>query len=673
MVKGKPIGRVASGAGIACFVLAAFFAVSPAKSAPAGDAAARLLEASGFDDMVRLDAMSDAAIHQEIPESLPRELHQSIVEELDRSLEYAEIRRVMAEAVSARLDPKQIQRHMSWWSTEPGRAVAAAQSAAFRDLVTPGLSTAPAPKPSVELVLQRSPFAGQLPGIAGASLGVRECLASIVSFRRACEAAATGSAHGTSIVLLSNYSSLSGSNRDAYVQYLDSPGAAESMKALGDAYLQTRQARAALAQRAIGAAIARFARPKIGGESNQVLLKVIALIDSDEKLEEARMILHLLRSVESRDPRIPVELARVAIKQGPLMAPRGFRGDPPAIQASALDDAKSWIDLAIALEPKRADTLVLAGHLSYLMNRNPEAIDYLEEARRIGTTNPWLPLNLADALWAQGRIVGLNRDLIGRAALELEGALARELPARLKSRANYALAHIYVDLGEYDKARVQFRQVISASSHFRKAALSVEYARFLYLTAGEMDEAIAVMRASLQIDDNDRAHQLLSQMLLAKAGKLYLEGRRDEAERLVKEALREEPDLAHDYSRYARLARSLPSVYALRESGAVRDFSSVEGGRTLLHACNHAGAADIERLIKWGANPNYLDPGEGTPLQVAIRAANLDAVRALLVNGADAKAKDRQGRLPFEMAAAFVDTSSPQGKELLAVLRKAAR
>lgn len=443
------------------------------------------------------------------------------------------------------------------------------------------------------------------------------------------------------------------------------------MDILGDSYLQARSGKPAHVQRLIDAAVGRFARNKVGNEKDSALQTVIALVDEGRSLEESRLILHLLRYVAPRDPRIFVELARVAIKQAP--ARPSPHGDPTAVDPEFLEDAQGWMDRAIALQPRRADTLVLAGHLAYLKYQFPESIALLEQARGIGTTNPWLPLNLADALWALGRSKGINRDYLLRAAREFETAIAKGLPARMQPHAMHSLAYLYGDLKDFAKARVVFQRLIASSAGYDKVATLTDYAEFLFLTAGDLDGSIAAGREAARVSEFQTDHSLLARALLVKAGRLYVAGKAMDAARLVQEAQSLEPGLAQNYSNFATVPLTLPAVFALHEARVIGDLSDSAGGKTLILASAHASAADLERLIKWHADPNYMDPEEGTALHVAIQARNLAALRTLLAHGADVSARDRNGMTPLELAGQIVQKTEAKGPEILAVLQGAAR
>ncbi len=643
------------GPGIACAFLAITTLIAPpgGASSAANPDAMRLLEASGFDAMLRLDATLDAALIGDAPESMPPELRADLAGVLDQSLAYSEMRRAMAEKIASRLDAAAIDRSLRWWASNSGTAISAARLDAFRDS------------------LQRQAGPGDGAGFASISRDTRECLRMSVNFRRECDVAAL--VLKPSDVTVPEFASPSKADATAYSAYLNTPGAAEAVRILGDAYVQTRSGKLTGAQHLVTAAVERFARARIGKEAEATLQRVVALVDAERNLDQAQVILHLLRAVEPRDPRIPVELTRVAIKQAPLVRGRNVPGAPPAIAPEYLEDAQSWMDLAIALDPGRADTLVLAGHVAYLKCQYPRSIALLEQAARIGTSNPWLRLNLSDALWAQGRDQNLDHALLDRAARELETAIANGLPAQMQWQANHSLAHIYEDMRDVARGRAQYQRLISVSEGYEKADAWNDYAEFLFTTADDLDGAIGAARQATRVGGFGVGHEMLIESLAVKAGRLYLAGKRDAAAKLVEEARDADRNLTQNYWILARTPLKLPAVVALLESGLISDLSDSDGGRVLLFASAFADAADMERLIKWRANPNYLDPDNGTPLQMAIRAGNPAAVRVLLAHGADVSTRDYAGKLPVELAETSSRNSAARGAEVLTLLRAATR
>jgi tetratricopeptide (TPR) repeat protein len=642
-------------------------------------AATRLLEAAGFDAMLRIDAQLDAALRDQTPNALPKELRAQLTAVLDRTLGYAEQRHGLAAQLSTRFDGETMDRHSRWWTSSSGRAISGAQIAAFRELADTSTRSTffESASPDAPRAMQ-SPFAVQALAFTEASLGARECLRMIVAFRRDCTKPqhvlrpgipANEVSRFVESSLRAQYARIPAADLSAFDAYLDSPGARDLLKFLGEGYLRAKANEILLVHRAVNDAVAQFSHSRVGADGAAALRRVTALIDDGKSLEEARMILHLLRGAAPREPGILVELARVAIKQAP--AERKEPGDPTQIDPEYLEDAQSWIDGAIALDPGRADTLVLAGHVAYLAREYSKSISLLERARRIGTANPWLGLNLADALWASGRTT-MDRDSLNRAAHEFETALATPLTSRMRWHATHSLAHLYGDLEDFPKARDRFQRLISESGGFERAEALEDYASFLFFKAGDLDASIVAGRQAQSSAAVTPHHSILGEALLVKAGRLYTEKKPADAARLVREAQRATPGIEQNYSEFARVPLTLPAVFALHESHILGDLSTADGGVALVLASAHAPAADIERLVMWRADPNYLDPEEGTPLHMAVRARNAAAVRVLLRLGANVSVRGQDGRMPLELAESLAVKSSPPSLEILSMLQKAA-
>jgi hypothetical protein len=648
-----------------------------------------LLDSSGFDAMLRLDASRVNQLMDETPEFLPPELRTGMTRVIDDSMGYAGMRRAMAEDVSSRLDAATVDTQLRWWSSSSGRAVSAAQVAAFRELTSAEETSLAGVERGrdrdqnavAQSVTVESPFAGLLPKLVIASRGRDDCLRMFLGLRRICEE--RGDSVGlssrlspdlTRAVVLRQYSRLSDADLAAFRAYLKLPGAREATATLSEAYLRIRAARHVEARRGIDDQLARFARDRIGGDvdSDAVLLKVTALVDEGRSLDEAKFMLHLLRTLRPRDPRVFVELTRVALKQGRWIAVH-TPGRPPQLDPATLEDAQSWMDRAIALKSDRADTLVLAGHLAYLKSEFAKSLTLLEQAQRIGTANPWLRLNMADTLWALAQGSNPDRTLLRRAEKELSTALQEGLPKSMRSQAGHALAHILADLRDIDKARAQFQSLIAESVGYEKLTAREEYAHFLFFIAGDLDAAIATARQARGTSGVSSDYSIFSLALLVKAHELYLLGHSPDATKLVKEAQLASPGIERNYARLARLPRTLPAVFALHAAGLVRDLSGAEGGLALIYASAHANSADVERLIRARANPNYLHPQEGTPLYGAILGRNTAALRVLIAHGADVSARDHEGRLPLEYAEMVVRRYDAKELEIIDALKSAAK
>ena len=114
-----------------------------------------------------------------------------------------------------------------------------------------------------------------------------------------------------------------------------------------------------------------------------------------------------------------------------------------------------------------------------------------------------------------------------------------------------------------------------------------------------------------------------------------------------------------------------PGYRAVHDAGVLSDFSTSEGGKALVRVSRWAGAAEIDQLIAWGADPNYLDPDIGyAALHRAIFGNNLAGLKELLARGADPLERSKNGRLPSELTGTPEDTKRA---EILALVEKAAK
>jgi hypothetical protein len=659
----------------ALLAVVAMFAAATGNAQSARPDVTRLLEATGFDDLLRVDASRDEKLMELSPSFLPPGLRSDMARAVDESMGYAGMRRAMAEALAARLDSAAVDQQLRWWASPPGKSVSAAQLAAFRVLTETASETTGRPTAAVaQGVPDESPFAVPLLKLAQVSRRTNECLGLSLAFRRICADTSGTPIAAAAEAQRAQYAKLPAGDDAAFRAYLKTPGARETVGILADAYLRTRTARYAETQRAIEGALARFARKEIGGkpEADAMLPALIARIDEDSSFEEVSLMLHLLRSLSPSDPRVLVELSRVSMKRGVLNR-WNVVGQPPGIDPGYLEDAQSWMDSAIALDPKRADTLVLAGYLAYVKLDFDKSISLLEQARSIGTNNPWLAINLADALWAKAQSKHGDRVLLGRAAQEFSAALVKPLTDDMRLHANSALSSIYSELRDVAKARAQYQRWIAESNGAAKVRANHEYSRFLFFYTDDLDGSIAAARQVSALGGIDQSESFLAQVLLVKAAKLYANNQAADAAKLVKQARLAVPGIERAYARLAFLPKTLPGVFALLGSGLVGDLSGSEGGLVLVYASRYASAADVERLIRVRANPNYLSPEAGTPLAGAIVGRNLPAVKVLLAHGADMSLRNRDGLLPLEYAEMIMRRTNPNDAQILATMRTAVK
>ena len=69
----------------------------------------------------------------------------------------------------------------------------------------------------------------------------------------------------------------------------------------------------------------------------------------------------------------------------------------------------------------------------------------------------------------------------------------------------------------------------------------------------------------------------------------------------------------------------------------------------------------VELLLKAGADPNHALPGGETPLMTASRTGKVEAVRALLAQGANVERKGSRGQTAIVWAAAEGNVEAARG------------
>jgi len=133
---------------------------------------------------------------------------------------------------------------------------------------------------------------------------------------------------------------------------------------------------------------------------------------NDTRLQRAFEILNEYRGNDALLEAARSELETI-LKDDPAYAPayremaryfimRGYGGQHGSGRDHLLAAEKA-LTRALAIDPAYADAYVLFGRLYYLMGRLEDAKDALNRATEIGTDSPWLDLNWADVLFAEGR------------------------------------------------------------------------------------------------------------------------------------------------------------------------------------------------------------------------------------------------------------------------------
>jgi N-acyl-D-amino-acid deacylase len=95
-------------------------------------------------------------------------------------------------------------------------------------------------------------------------------------------------------------------------------------------------------------------------------------------------------------------------------------------------------------------------------------------------------------------------------------------------------------------------------------------------------------------------------------------------------------------------------IERLLSAGADPDVVGTDGVPLVMTATLFASADIVELLLKRGADPNRTDPAGATALMWAV--PNLDKARVLLARGANANARSKTGRTPLLVAASYPGT-----------------
>jgi tetratricopeptide (TPR) repeat protein len=647
------------------------------------DAAQQLIESTSFVNVLRTDAEQASLIADQLPEELPAELRSDLRHILDRNLGYDRMEAALIKATAAKLASSELDRSLRWWASGPGRAMSRAESSAYASLfpgssfdtfnptdVTPRESnTAAAAKVTTD-----GHFAGFVTDLLASTGAARSCLPATVDLSADCAQQDAKNDAGTAQIapyvegkLQEQYLLTGPGDLDAYIAYLSSGG--------DPAVTQIRIATSDVVQQAwkktlkeVAGAIDHYARAMGGASREATLREIVGDIDGSRNLQRANVVLRLLQRAGPPDPQVLVQLARVTLKRAADLTRSDFAPSVPEVDPASVQDAERLLDQALALDPHRTGTLILCGHVAYLKHDFSRSVELLEQAKAIGTDDPWLRINLGDALWAMASRPP-DHALTKRAADEFERALDGKLPTVVEERAVHQLGPIYAELGNLSKADSFYRRYASMQEGRNKAFALHRYAHFLLFYTHDVDATVVAARQAVQAADFDLGRIFLAEALAIKAGTLQAARRPSEARPYIAEARQIEPDLESLCPDLARLPAMLPGVFGIHAAGLARDFSGALGGRTLVYASIYATSQQIEQLLAWGANPNFFDPEEGTALHRAILANNVEAVRVLLAHGANPLTPFVDGRSPGEMADR---PSDAKGADILALVNKAA-
>lgn len=661
---------------------------SCAYSAENFDSRRQLIRLTSLDNILRTDAEQAGFISDRLPEDLPSELRSDLRRVIDANLDYNKMEDALLKTAFSKIDRSTLDLNARWWASSSGREIAKAESSIYASLF--GDSTFEAYNPTaqpqdpsnsglVDDLLTAGKYSHFVADLLLATGDSRRCLLAGLD-----ATATSGCAQGLSPldgkadqltssiarVAVARYLRVSAGDLNAYLVYLRSTDTLSTLTTLRTAELEVEKQSWQKAMQQVNIAIDTYAKSHFGGVNDAKLGEIVGDIDTGQNLPQARFTLSLMRRGGPPNAAVLVQSARVTLKLAQDLTGSDNAPSVPQIDASSLESAQRYIDEALALDANRADALMISGHIAYLQRRFQQSADLLEKAKAMGDTSPWLHVNLGDTLWAIAmQPPGVNRPIGQRAAEEFEAALKSPLPSAAENRAVHQLGAIYAELSDLPKADLYQRRYISMVEGRFKAYALHRYAHFLLFYARDTDGALSAARQAVQIYDFPAGRSFLLQMLTIKGGDLVAAGRPHDAVPFLNEARQMQPDLESMCPELARLPGLFPGVFGIHSAGGIKDFSGRIGGQTLVYASMYATSKQIEQLLSWGANPNYLDPDEGTPLHNAILADNVGAVKTLLAHGANPLTPFTDGRLPSDLNG---DPSDAKRSEILADIRKAA-
>ena len=642
------------------------------------EATRQLVRSTSVENALRTDTEQVARLASALPADLPMSLRTEIRSILDQRLGYVQLESELVTSVAGRLDDTAVERLLKWHASAVGQVLSQAESSAYAslfDLSAFGLYHTRPPKPAVagsELVDQVFANDHFLEFANHLSQGVTSALTCIPVLLHLdpCSAAATDVADQQNGPLAQQ---LADSARDAlsrvplpdlnaYLDFLHVEQMSKGEVVLQFALVELEQHAWRDAVSQVQAAINHYAASLGGPALKQNLEETTLQIDRAEDLTGARFMLLLLQRAAPADPAVLVQLARVTLKLAPDAAAYDIDPSVPSIDAAALKEAQGYLDKALAIAPERAETLMLLGHLAYLQREFSRSIELLRQARSRGGDNPWLAVNLGDAEWAMAfQPPAPNQGLMRQAVAEFEGALKRPLPDPARERALHQLTAIYPLLGEIRRADALQHQYLSMQKgDYAKAWALHRYSKFQLFDAHDLDGAVTSAEAAQKLEDNAIYRAWLAQALLIRGDRRLANGNKTKSAADFNAAGRLHVDLESLCPGMAMFPGTLPGVFGLHDAGVVKDFSGSLGGNALVAASRYAGKGDIEKMLKWGANPNYFSAEQGAPLHVAILGDNIEGVEVLLAHGADPTLPFVDGRLPSQMSGDATDAKRPE-------------
>lgn len=326
-----------------------------------------------------------------------------------------------------------------------------------------------------------------------------------------------------------------------------------------------------------------------------------------EMLDEAVGKLRQVLRDNPKHVQAHIEMARYYMKSGYI----NFRNFEPG----ALDRAEQEIRLALQADPNSANAYVLLGHVYHNRRRPQQAVEALQRAETIGTDNPWLDLNWADALMEMEQWKTAEERLC---KAEARFANDKNPPRGAMISLYEKMVFVYEHQGSKEAADGAYRKAIAINP--TAAWTHGNYADFLLFRLGNPDAAIEEASKALSLMNYGAARATLAAAQYAKWVQLK----------------KQQPAKAAEYSKLMQ-QNAFGLSWIMPQAG-----KSVDAGPAIQDM--------VMALIERGVSIDARDEHGDTALTLAAYEGNLKAVNWLIQHGADVNVRENQGWTALSLA-----------------------
>jgi tetratricopeptide (TPR) repeat protein len=335
-----------------------------------------------------------------------------------------------------------------------------------------------------------------------------------------------------------------------------------------------------------------------------------------------------------------------------------MRFDPTHMAA-----AERWAKLAVAANPEHANAWIAYSQILIAREQLKESLEMLARAEALDPSSVKLRLRKGAALRALAAYSGDDSKL-AEAAREYQLAIKGRVDDGNEATAAMAVAGIYADQREFAKSIDFLTRAIDASEG-STLAFALERRARTHLNAGNVDASLADSREALEVMSFGVAVSTLVDGMLVKAGLAMRDEGEAAAQPFVEPLARSGMSPVQNMQDLASRPTTFPALYALL-SPPWQDAGGREAAAHFVGESAHfVTAADLRKLHALGMSFDSVDEMGGTLLHRAIAHNNVDAVRELLVLGADASIPQPSGITSLQEAATG---TSPERKEIRRLL-----